>query len=139
MGTLHRGGGDVRFVHRRPLLRSRLRFDPVGTVEAGPVYGGVVDDNSSVNVCVVDNSCVHVGDCRVIGKMAAFPPSAPESHAHISETVIHSAIEADVRAPIAAMPTVNAARKSPIPGGPQNTSPGGKNPCARHPEVPVGA
>src|ERR1700733_9171905 len=138
MRSLHSGRRHVRLVHRRPLLRVRLRLHSVGPVEAGPIYRGVVDDGA-VDIGVVNHGGVHVGDRAVIGEMAAFPASTEESHAHISEAVVDAAIEADVGAPVSGMPSVKSAGESPITGSPQKAHSGWKDPGSGHPEVAVGS
>jgi hypothetical protein len=106
------------FAARCSLLGSRLGGDSVRTVKAGPVHSSVVVDYGLVDIRVVDDGCVHVGDCGVIAEMLAHPHSTSEPDATISEAIIHAAIKADARTPVSGVPGEVAAAKSPIPGSP---------------------
>src|ERR1700735_1908817 len=61
---------------------------------------------------------VYVPTSGVIGEGSAAPFAANESHAAITESVVHAAVESDVRSPVAGMKSVNAAGEAPVSGGP---------------------
>ena len=81
-------------------------------------------DKGAILVYAVEAGA-NVPRCRVVKKVAAFPASAPETDAAVAEAVINSAVESDVWSPVTRMPTVNAARESPVAGRPQHTRCGG--------------
>src|SRR5260370_36660017 len=118
MRNLSGGRCHMLFAARGRLRGSRRGGDSVRAVEAGPVHGCVVVDYGLVDIRVIDDGRVHVGDCGVIAEMLAHPHSATESDTGISEPIIHAAVEADVRAPVSGVPSVVAASKSPIAGSP---------------------
>src|SRR5208282_3961033 len=114
------GWPDVVLVGIRPLLSCRPRLDAaLAAVEAclraagghnGLAVKGEVDANA------------HVHDGAVIVVHAATPISAFEAYAAIAEPIGDAAIEADMRAPIAIMPYVDAiVAPAPIPGRPKQT------------------
>src|SRR5580704_17621297 len=54
----------------------------------------------------------------IVGEYATAPLTTGESNAAVSEAVVHTAIEADVRPPIAGGPAVDTACESPVTRGP---------------------
>jgi hypothetical protein len=97
---------------------------------------GVVDD-CRVDVGVADDGLIHVHDRGVIGKVVSAPLAAGKTDAHVTKAIIHAAVVADVRAPIALVESVVAAFPAPVGGRPQRTLIGGGNPGAGNPEVAV--
>ncbi len=151
MGHLFRRRLHVRIAHSRHLLAARPGVDPMGSVETGAVDHGRVVDHGVVDIGVVDDRPVHMQHCGVVGKAPAFPTAAKEADATIAIAIVHTAVEANVGAPITNMPKVGAAAPSPIAGGPQKSwtwrqNPGSGNPevaripvrpVARRPQIPV--
>src|SRR5260370_31198362 len=88
---------------RRPLGDSAW-----ATVEAGPVYRPVVYDHSFVDVRIVNHSGVHVHYRGVVREASTAPFSTHEPGAVVSESVVHAAIEADMRTPIPRMEHLRA-------------------------------
>jgi len=100
---------EVPLVSKCPLLYSRLCPKAIWTtVEAGAVV--VVHNRRVVDVRIVNDRPVHVHDSGVICESATAPFAAVETTTWIAEAIVHAAIKADVRAPIAAMPQVHTAR-----------------------------
>jgi putative CocE/NonD family hydrolase len=139
--ALHRGGRDVLLVHGGSLRGRRLRSDAARTVVAHAVDRGVVDrgvvDHRVVDVGVVDHGGVHAHHGRVVGEYPAPPLAADEADAAVAEAVVHAAVEADVRAPVAGMKQVHAADEAPVSRGPQHAHSRGRDPGAGHPVVPA--
>src|SRR5580698_5022636 len=94
----------------RFFLRRRTRFYTTWAVKAG-VH--IVHDHGPV-VDVMDARHIHVHHCAVVEECAASPLAAPEAYAAVAEAIINAAIKSDVRAPIAAVPTIQAACESPV-------------------------
>src|SRR5271155_3714040 len=108
------------FVHRGPFLGCRLRNDAAWAVEAGVVDCGRVVDHGAILVHTVEaGSDVH--QRRVVSECAALPASTVESDAAVTESIVNSAIEPNVRSPVASVPSVSATHKAPIPGCPQQS------------------
>src|ERR1700688_4458449 len=98
--------------HRGLFLRSRARRDAALAVETGAVHHGRVVDHGAVDVDVADHGLVHAHDCGVVGKGAASPFAADEADAAVTEAVVNTAVESDVRTPVARVPDVKAAAKA---------------------------
>src|SRR6266478_4604465 len=78
------------------------------TVETGPAYRSVVvDDGCGVGVAHDRN--VYVGHRTVVVVCAVSPVAAEETDAGVAEPVVNSAIEADLRSPVAGVPHVEVA------------------------------
>ena len=74
---------------------------------------GVVHDRL-IHVGVVNNRSIHIHNRGVICEFTAVPFSSHKADSHITESIIHTAIEANVRTPIARMKDVQTARPAPI-------------------------
>ena len=97
----------VMLLGRSTFLRGRRGLRAIGaTVETDA--GRVVDDDG----LVIDVGDVHfradVDDGLVVEERTATPLATFKSHAAISEAVVHAAVEADVRTPIAIIENVYA-------------------------------
>ena len=95
---------------------------------------GVEHDGSVVNVSDVCHA--HVGDVAVVVERSAAPLTANKSHPGIAESVVDSAIEADVRSPVSWMPRVGTSTPTPISGCPEHAD-RGHNPGAGHPVITI--
>jgi len=133
---LFRSRLDVFLVGRRSLLRSRLRLNAARSVKTrvGVIDGRIVNDRL-VHVNVGDTGAVHIHDRGVIEERATAPLAAAEPDATVTEAVIHAAVEADVFAPVSAVPSVKAAFKSPIARCPEEAGLRRRDPSAGNPEV----
>jgi len=134
---LHGGGRDMVLVLGRQFRRRGPRRDATGAaVIADIVDSGAVDDRV-VDVGVVNHGGVHIGDCGVVMEGAATPFASNKPYAAITEAIINSAIEADVRAPISSVPEVRASAPTPITRSPEEARGRGDHPRARNPVVSI--
>jgi hypothetical protein len=95
----------------------------VAAVVADAIAGKIVTDVSVVvNVGVIDVGNVHltdIGHAAVVEEIAIVPVTAGEADAEIAETVIDTAVETDVRRPVAFMPNEILVVVGPKPWCPQ--------------------
>src|SRR5271170_6294129 len=96
--------------------------------------GCVVHDHRIVDVDVGDVDRIHVHDSGVVEESAAAPFAATETDAAIAEAVVNAAVEADVWAPVAAVPNIEAVVPAPVTGSPEHAD-GCDHPGAGHPVV----
>ena len=135
VGQLLGRGVDVLFVLRGAFLGRRYSSGAARTaIEAG-AHADVFVDHSAIDERVVNDRGVYVDDRGVVGETPAAPFTAHETHAAIAESVIHAAVETDVRAPVAGMPAVNAAGEAPVTGSPEEADARRSDPNARNPVV----
>src|SRR5215469_12293365 len=137
---LRRGWLHVRVPGRMPLLRSRSCDRAASTaVVAHAVVNVVVDHRGVVHhglvVRVMHDRRVDVRDRLVIRERVAYPAAAGVAGTVVAVAIIHAAVEADVRAPVAGMERIDAADESPVTRGPQQANTRRSDPGARHPEV----
>src|SRR5580704_19053773 len=126
----------MSFVAGHKLCLGRPRCDAARpAIKAGAIHGGVVDDHRFVDVGVVDDGGVHVDYRGVICETPATPFAAEKPNAAIAKAIIHAAVEADVRSPIARMPSVHAAAPAPVAWSPKQAHPRGSEPHTGHPVV----
>ena len=88
-------------------------------------------------VHVVERRRVHVIHSAVVEKVAAVPISAGVPRAGVAEPVVDTAVEPDLRAPIASVPEIRSAGPTPIARRPQHTNLRRFHPGAGNPEVPT--
>ena len=108
-------------VFRSQLVSGRMRPDTTGAVErhvADVVMNGPVVD-------VGDMHTAHVHGRAVIEKCTAAPVTALESNTTITEAVVHTAVEANMRTPVAAVPEIDATAPTPVARRPQQSGLGG--------------
>jgi hypothetical protein len=106
---LRPGGSDVTLAGETLLLSGGTRGDAAASVKADAVVDHGVADDRSVDVGGVDDGLVYMDDGGVIGEDATAPLAAGEAVSIIAVAIIDAAVEADVRAPVAGMPAVDAA------------------------------
>ena len=106
MLSLHGQFGSMRLPHIRFLLRAGPHMHTAITAVVGNTV--VIHDHSAV-VDVGDIGHADVVDRAVVVEAAALPVASFVAIAHIAIAVIHAAIEADVRTPIAGMPQEHGA------------------------------
>src|SRR5277367_765167 len=134
---LVRGGLDVLLVFRLQFARGGVRRNAAFAVEADVI---VVDDGVLRNdgAVLVDVGYVHaakVSHGAVVRERSTAPLAADEAYAAETEAVVNATIEAHVRAPIAAVPSVGAADKAPVAGSPENADSRRLHPNAGNPVV----
>ena len=113
------------FVCRGAFLRCRHGRGAAGAaIEAG-AHADVFMDHGAINESVVHDRGVYVDDRGVVREMPAAPFTTHKTHAVVTESVIHAAIETDVRSPVTGMPAVNAATKPQYPGVQRRPTRGG--------------
>lgn len=102
----------MALVHRGPFKRGWIMADTTGAAVVRDVVivnDRRVMDDGLVHIGIVDDRPIHIDDRGVIGKLAAVPLATHETDPHIPESVIHAAVKANVRPPVAGMKDVQAA------------------------------
>jgi hypothetical protein len=84
----------------------------------------------------VDDRAIHVHHRGVVREMSTAPFAALRS-AEVSESIIHAAVEADVRAPIASVEHVYAFIPAPITGRPEHANARGGDPDSGHSVISI--
>jgi len=133
MITLQRRGFEMMLMFRGKLMRSRTRLDTTGAVERHVV--DVVDDGPVIHVGDVDTA--HVHGRAVVEKGTTAPVTALESNTAIAEAVVHAAVEADMRTPVAPVPGVDATTPTPVARRPQQSGRRRQHPGTGHPVITV--
>ena len=134
---LHAGGLEVMFVIPSLLFVSGTSADSaMAAVKANASNRDVVDHGAVVEVTIAD---VNVVDGTVVVEVMTSPVATGIAGAHVTESVIHAAVETDVRSPVTGMPEVGAFMPSPIAGRPEQADGRGRRPCSRHPVVALRA
>src|SRR5580698_3379383 len=114
--------------------RGGAGVDPASAaVIAHIVDGGIVDDGLVVNVGNV--GFADVIHREVVAEGSIVPISAFIADTTVAEAIVDATVEADMRAPVAAIPGEGAAAPSPITGGPEQAHRGRLHVRTRHPEV----
>lgn len=86
------------------LLGRRTRRDAaMAAVITHAIHRNVVNDGL-VDIHIMDHRGIHAVDSGIVVKIVAAPGAAFISIAIVTIAVVHAAIKADVRAPIAGMP-----------------------------------
>ncbi len=67
-----------------------------------------------LDIGVMNDRRIHVHHRGVIGKVPAFPTAAVESSSAVAEAIVHAAIEAHGRSPVAGIKRIESIRKTPI-------------------------
>lgn len=107
-------------------------------VVADPIDGRVVDGRG-----VHDGPVVHIRDVNiadviygsVVGKVIAIPVAALVTPSCISESIINSAVKADVAAPVSMEEGETSAAETPVARGPKCSLVGRLSPCSWNPVV----
>jgi len=82
---------------------------------------------------------IHVVDGTVVEEMSAFPASTLEAIAEVAEAVVNTAVEPDMRSPVAYVEKKRGAAPTPPARSPQEARLRCQYPRARHPIVAVRA
>src|ERR1700693_1782582 len=123
---------DMLLVCGHLFLVHRTRFHPAGSavVAYGPRivhhHGSVIDASHTGHA--------DIGDGAVVEELSSAPLPSHKSYAGVAESVVDSAIEADVRSPISRMPGKDSPAPTPVAGSPQHAD-GRHDPGARDPVV----
>src|SRR5580704_17740889 len=131
------GGLEVMLVGRLHFDSGGVHLNALAAIEADVVDvddGGLLDDGA-VLVNVGDMHAAEVRARAVVGEYSATPLAAGEADAAETEAVVHATVEPNMRAPIAGVPAVGSAFKTPVARSPQQASAGRLRPHARNPEV----
>ena len=120
-----------------------LRRRPCGDAVRPPIETGVsvvddgrIVDNRVVDVGVADDRSIHVHRRSVVSELSPAPFAAGEPASAVSEPVVHAAVEADLRSPVAAMEEISPVISiAPIARRPQVAWLRRGNPCSRNPVV----
>ena len=111
---LRRHRSSMRLPDGRNFRRARAQLDAaIPAIEADPV---VVVYNHIAVVDVVHHRDVDIVDTAVIEEVAGVPVATLIARPHIAEAIVHAAVEADVRAPVAVEEAVAAVGISPVAG-----------------------
>jgi hypothetical protein len=112
--------------------------NPVRTAVVSNVIGiehSFLLNNGPVDIGVVDDGDVYLGDGGVIGKHAASPFAAGKTDSSKSESVIDAAVVADFISPVAVVEAVDSVCPSPVGRGPERAFVRSRHPCAGDPVV----
>jgi hypothetical protein len=135
---LSRHSAIAPLVRRCFLGRGRTHLDAAPSpVVAHPVHGSVADDRA-VNIGVVDHGRVHTHNRGVVTEVAAAPASPVKAHSGIAKAVVHAAIEAYLRSPVARIPEVAAITPAPVARGPEKAHCGSHYPRSGNPIIAAG-
>ncbi len=108
---------NVVLPHGHLLLRIGLGLYPSPAVKAAVVDDRGID-HCTIDISVVDHRGVDVDDSRVITEITAMPFPANETRSSIAVAIVHPAIKSDMRAPVSAMPAIDATGITPVTGRP---------------------
>ena len=108
----------------------------------GVSYMIVVDDrcivhDRLVDVGVVNNSRIHVDHGCVVCKAVAAPFTAGKADAHVAKAVVHAAVVANMRSPVAFEEPVMTAFKAPVGRRPKESRLRSRNPRAGNPVIAI--
>ena len=133
-----RGRDAVVGSHQVLLFGRRPGIDAApATIVADPVDRRIVDHG-----LIIDGVDADVGDIvdrAVIVELVAFPVTALITVAAVAIAIVHAAVKADVRPPVAIIEDIAAADPAPVRRGPQDADAGRLDPGARHPVIVIDA
>jgi len=104
----------VPFIHSGPLFRPWFNVNTTRAVKAGMVIYVPVINYRAVNIGIMDHRSVYVHDSGVIPEVSSRPHAAAKTEASITETIIDTAVETYLGAPVTTMVPIVAAVISPI-------------------------
>jgi hypothetical protein len=126
---------NARAAHGCDLSRLWPHGDAASAAVVGDA-GVVVDDDSAVvDVGDVDVDAV---DGAIVVEVVAVPIAAMITDAGVTEAIVDATIEANMKAPEAAVKAVSSAVEAPVAGSPERAVVRGSAPCARNPIVAGG-
>src|SRR5215475_90254 len=134
--TLALGHLEVMFALRSLLLAGFVRDDTAAAaVVADTIDRDVVDDRLVVDVNIGDGYIVHG---TVVIEVTVPPVSAVIAGSEVAKAVVHTAIETNVRSPVACVPNVHPVTPPPISRRPEQANRRRHDPGARHPVIAIG-
>ncbi len=85
-------------------------------VETGTIVHDrrIVHDDGTVDISIVYYCCIYIHYGRIIPESSSFPSSSSKSGAAVSISIVHAAIETDMRSPIAGMPSITPPGITPV-------------------------
>src|SRR3569833_119672 len=107
----------------------------LSAVKAHARRAGVVHHNRSVDVYVVNDGLIYVDDRSVVHETVVVPPPPREAFTVVPEAVIYTAVEPDLRSPIAVVEVVRTVLPTPVSRRPQQAALRGKHPGTGHPVI----
>ena len=134
---LYRGVIYVVFTHGHLFLAGWAGVDATGAsiITHAVIY--IIINDGPVDIRIMDHRCVDMSDGRIISEVATRPFTTVVTMSSISVAVVNTSIEADVGAPITAMPAIVAACETPITRRPEIAYHGGGIPVAGDPIIAV--
>ncbi len=128
----------VLVVLGQALFGARVVMDAVRAATEG--YVAVAGDEASIDTLVVleggvDVAVVHMHDRGVVVEVVTAPLSAGKADAAVTEAVVHAAVVAHVRPPVAFMKAIAATFPTPVGWRPQRAFIRGGHPGAGNPVV----
>src|SRR5580700_8252468 len=99
--------GDSFFLGRR------FGFEASGAIKADPVDRNI-PNHRPVNVGVVNDRRIHMPNGGVTEKSATFPSAPNETGSKITEPIVNTTVEAEMKPPIPGIPTVMSSYEAPV-------------------------
>jgi len=135
--TLRCGCLEMMIVDSRFLGGSGSGVDSTRPVEADAIICRSIIDYCTIHVGVVDDGRIHTPNSGVIPEGISLPPTSVETGTIITEAIVDTPVESNVRAPITVVPMIEAVAKSPVSRGPKVSRLGHLYPGARNPEIAI--
>jgi hypothetical protein len=137
MLNLRRNRRYALLVQYRQFGRRGSNGEPPGATGVAHFGGGVIGDR--VVIDVVNDGSIHIVHGAIVVEYTSVPVPSLIAATAITEAVIDTAIEADVRTPVAVMPPIAPAKERPIRRRPERTDVGSNYPCSRNPVIAAGS
>ena len=131
MGFVHGGEFGWPWLHVDATMSAVEAHAVDGLAAVGDV---VVDDGVVVDV----GDMADVSNGAVVVEVVAVPIATEEADADVAEAIVDTAVEADVRTPVAGMEAVAAAVVTPVGRRPESAVVGRSAPCAGDPVITAG-
>jgi len=135
VNVLHLGGDWGRTLLAQDGLLGRNRPHVHSAASSVVADARVIYDRHVLFIHVVYHRNVHIGYGAVIVEPPAVPVAAIVAAAGVSEAVIDTAVETDVRSPISPMQTVAASAETPVGRSPERADVRRHHPRARNPVI----
>lgn len=132
---LGRHGPNLRSAHGDQLRRPWPGLDAASSTVIGDTRSAVVVYDDGAVVHVSDSGDIDPVDGAVVIEVIAAPVATVVTVACIAVAIRDAAVEAYVKAPVAAIEAIAVAVKTPVSGSPERTLIRSGDPCARHPVI----
>lgn len=119
------------------LCGGRPCIDAAGAAIITDAVNRYIVDYRPVNISVMDDRRIHIGDRRIVTEPPANPTTAGIAVTIIPASIVHTAIEADMRPPITCVPAINSVDVTPITRRPQKANFRWLSPVTRHPKISI--